>query len=185
MTNANMSGQQNPLGSASAVRRGFRARLLWTILLLLPLICCVGFITPVVLYVARYWEFQRVHQQTTDKIRSLAGRCPTDVSPAQWQRAVDWTANLICQVYFVPAASDPDSLKELRDALDDKMRGPVDLTTLQWVWEHCEKAPRSNAEYAIRFRSIRVLTKEPIKDDDLPHLWSLHKCSAWIWAIPK
>ena len=27
------------------------------------------------------------------------------------------------------------------------------------------------------YSDIRVLTEEPIKDDDLPHLWSLHTCS--------
>ncbi len=61
-------------------------------------------------------------------------------------------------------------------SLDGKTKGQVNLTTLQWVWEECEKAPRSGAEYAIRFRDVRLLTKEPITDDDLPHLWSLDKC---------
>ena len=56
------------------------------------------------------------------------------------------------------------------------MKGQVDLATLQWVWEECEKAPRRGAVYAIRFRDVRLLTKEPITDDDLPHLWSLDKC---------
>jgi hypothetical protein len=171
-----MSGQQNPLSSTSAVRRRFRVKMLWAFLLLSLLVVCVGIITPVVRSVARYWEFQRIRQQTTDKIRSLAARCPNDVPLSQWQQAVDWTANLISQEYFAPVASDPNSLKELCDALDDNTKEPVDLTTLQWVWEQCEKAPRDGAEYAIRFRSIRLLTKEPIKDDDLPHLWSLCKC---------
>lgn len=148
--------------------------LLWV----LPLALCVGLIAPVLQSVIRQRNFYRLHGQTWDKIRSLAVRCPLDVPPDQWQKAVDWTANLIVQVYFSPVQSDPKSLKELHDRLSEKINGAVDLTTLQWVWEHCEEAPRDGAVYAIRFRSIRLLTKEPITDNDLPHLWSLHKCSA-------
>ena len=98
-----MSGQQNPQGSTGTDRRGVRVKMLWAFLLLSLLAIVVGFITPVVRFVTRHWEFQRVHQQTTDKIRSFAGRCPTDVSPDQWQQAVDWTANVIGQVYVAPA----------------------------------------------------------------------------------
>lgn len=162
----------------SAERRGVRTKTCRVILLVLLLALCVGLLTPVVQFVAHVQEFYRVHRQVTDKIQSLAIRCPTGVPPAQWQYAVDWTSNLISQVYFEPVENDPDSLRDLNDALADRIKGAVDLTTLQWVWEQCEKSPRDGAVYAIRFRSIRLLTKEPITDNDLPHLWSLHECSS-------
>jgi hypothetical protein len=157
-------------------RRGLRTKRFRVFLWVLFFAIGVAFVTPVVRSVAQVQAFFRVHRQVKEKIQSLAVRCPPDVPSAQWQRAVDWTSNLISQEYFEPSGKDRDSLRELNDGLADKIKGNVDLTTLQWVWEQCEKKPRPSAEYAIRFRSIRLLTKEPITDNDLPHLWSLHKC---------
>lgn len=137
---------------------------------------CIGLIT-MCIFVVRQRSFYILSRQTRDKIESLTARCPAGVPPKQWQNALSWTANLIGQEYSSPVDSDPDSLKQLYQALDDRIKGPVDLTTLQWVWDQCEKAPRAGAEYAIKFRSVRLLTKEPITDSDLPHMWSLHKCA--------
>jgi hypothetical protein len=136
----------------------------------------LGVLTHVGRLAARMGEFFRLSRQTQEKIRSLKARPPSGVPPAQWDRAVDWTANLIAQVYFAPDKGDPDSLRHLNDTLDERMKREVDLTTLQWIWEECEKTPRSGAQCASQFRDVRLLTKEPITDDDLPHLWSLNKC---------
>ena len=103
----------------------------------------VAFVTPVVRSVAHIQAFFRVHGQVRDKIRSLAVRCPPDVSSDKWQRAVDWTANLISQEYPAPSDKDRDSLRELNDGLAEKIKGNVDLTTLQWVWDQCEKKPKT------------------------------------------
>ena len=131
---------------------------------------------PFLHFVTGWRKHVSLSTQVREKIQSLKPKRPPDVPADQWDRAVDWTSNLIAQVYFAPNKGDPDSLQRLCESLDGKIKGQVNLTTLQWVWEECEKAPRSGAEYAIRFRDVRLLTKEPVTDDDLPHLWSLDKC---------
>jgi hypothetical protein len=173
MMNASNKAESLPEGTDS---HSVRTKSSWVFLWVLFFAVGVGLLTPVVRSVAHLQAFFRVHGQVKEKIQSLAVRCPPDVPSAQWKRAVDWTSNLISQEYIAPSDEDPDSLRELHDGLSEKIKGTVDLTTLQWVWEQCEKAPRGGAGYAIRFRSIRLLTKEPITDNDLPHLWSLHKC---------
>ena len=171
-----MNGEHLASTSPRAERRGCRFTIRTMLLGVLLFAILMGIVAPSFWYVTRFREHSRIAQQTQDKISSLKARRPTEIPAAQWDRAVDWTANLIAQVYFVPEKDDPDSLGRLCDSLDGKMKGQVDLATLQWVWEECEKAPRSGAKYAIRFRDVRLLTKEPITDDDLPHLWSLDKC---------
>jgi hypothetical protein len=114
--------------------------------------------------------------ETRGKIESLRRRCPADVPPQQWEQAVDWTSNVICQIYFSPAHGDLNSLRRLCEALDEKLAEEVDLGTLQWVWDQCELAQGHGRVYAIRFRDVRLLTKPPITDDSLPGLWSLNKC---------
>jgi hypothetical protein len=143
-------------------------------ILLLSLLLAIA--APYFRFVTGWRKHVSLSTQVQDAIESLKARQPPDVPVAQWDRAVDWTTNLIGQVYFAPNKGDPDSLQRLCKSLDGKIKGQVSLTTLQWVWEECEKAPRSGAEYAIRFRDVRLLTKEPITDDDLPKLWSLDKC---------
>lgn len=173
MMNASNKEESPPEGTDSRSVRTKSSRVfLWVLFFAVG----VGLLTPMFRTVARHLQFSQWHEKTKAKIESLAVRCPPDVPSAQWQRAVDWTSNLISQEYIAPSDEDPDSLRELHDGLSEKIKGTVDLTTLQWVWEQCEKAQRPGAVHAIQFRSIRLLTKEPITDNDLPHLWSLHKC---------
>jgi hypothetical protein len=117
--------------------------------------------------------------ETRAKIESLHRRCPADVSPQQWEQAVGWTSNVICQIYFSPQHGDLESLQRLCQALDEKLAQEVDLETLQWVWEQCELAQGHGRGYAFQFRDVRLLTKPPITDDSLPGLWSLNKC-LWL-----
>ena len=133
-------------------------------------------LVPPATHLARWREHNALTQRVVHRITTMKSRKPTGVPGAQWSQAVDWTANLIAQVYFSPIESDPDSLRQLAESLDERARGQVDLSTLQWIWDECEKAPRDGAEYAIRFRDVRGMNKEPITDDDVPHLWSLDKC---------
>jgi hypothetical protein len=99
----------------------------------------LAFVAPFVRFVSEQRKFHGLVVQVSEEIESLELRRPPDVPPDQWNRAVAWTRNLIVQVYFSPVASDPDSLEQLRDELRQKLNGSVDLGTLQWIWEHCEK----------------------------------------------
>jgi len=146
------------------------------LLAVLVLSLLLAIVAPFFHFVTGWQKHGSLSTQVREKIQSLKSKRPPDVPADQWDRAVDWTTNLIAQVYFAPDKGDPDSLQHMCESLDQKIKGPVGLTTLQWVWEQCEKAPRRGAEYAIRFRDVRLLTKEPITDDDLPKLWSLDKC---------
>ncbi len=114
--------------------------------------------------------------ETRAKIESLRRRRPADVPQQQWERAVDWTSNVICQIYFSPEHGDLESLQRLCEALDEKLAQEVDLETLQWAWDQCELAKGRGSATAIEFRDVRLLTKPPITDDSLPGLWSLKKC---------
>jgi len=130
----------------------------------------------VVWSIARLRENGRLWQEASSKISSLRTRKPPSIPPDQWQRAVDWTANVVTQIYSVHTFDDPEEIRRLCNSLDQKIAGQVDLTTLQWVWEQCEDEEDGRHIYAIQFRDIRLLTAGPITDDRLPELWSLDKC---------
>jgi hypothetical protein len=164
------------LWAVSKQCRGCQFSLRTMLLGVLLISVVLAVVAPFVRFVGTQRRFYGLVEQVGNDIASLELRRPADVPPDQWKRAVDWTRNLIYQVYFSPIDSDPDSLEQLRDQLRQKLNGPVDLRTLQWIWEHCENAPRQGAVWAINFRDVRLLTKEPITDDDIPYLWSLDRC---------
>jgi len=135
--------------------------------------------TPVVWSIARLTENGRLWQEASSKISSLSTRKPRNIPPDQWQRAVDWTANVVTQIYSVHTFDDPEEIRRLCNSLDQKIAGQVDLTTLQWVWEQCEDEEDDRHIYAIRFRDVSLLTEGAITDDRLPELWSLNECT-WL-----
>ena len=144
-------------------------------------VVCVllGLTTPVIWSIARVSENNRLWQGACSKINSLSTRRPPNIPPDQWQRAVDWTANVVTQIYSVHTSDDPEEIRRLRNSFDQKFAGQVDLTTLQWVWEQCEDEEDDRHIYAIRFRDVRLLTEGAITDDRLPELWSLNECT-WL-----
>ncbi len=103
-------------------------------------------------------------------------RRPGDIPELQWNEAVSWTSNLICQDFYSPNREELSGLIKLADGLEKKAKEPVDLQTLQWVWDECEKSCGGPRSYGIRFRNIKLLTKGPITDTRLPQLWSIDRC---------
>lgn len=151
-------------------------RRLFTLILLVAFVILLAVAIPSVRHLLRWREHSRLAQAVKDNIASFQDRAPDDIPEAQWSDAVDWTSNLISQVYFAPEEQDPNSLRNLSDALEQRLNEEVSLGTLRWIWDECEKAPRPGAKYAIQFRDVRLLTPEPIADQDLPKLWSLDRC---------
>ncbi len=167
-----MSGERVIGGTGEAERRRFRFSMRAMLLAVVVFALLMGLWKQIALS----YEHRALVNEAQAQIMSLAASPPSDVTAGQWQRAVAWTSNLIAQAYFGRDENDPGSLRRLCRALDEKTSAPADLATLQWIWEEVEKAPRYGAIYAVRFRDVRLLTKEPITDDDLPGLWSLREC---------
>jgi len=142
----------------------------------------LGLTTPVIWFLGRARENSRLTGEARSKIESLSTRRPLNVPPDQWQRAVDWTSNVVEQIYGFHTSDDPEEIRGLCNSLDQKIRGQVDLATLQWVWEQCEDEEDDRHFPAIRFRDVRLLTEGPISDDRLSELWSLDKC-LWLDLI--
>ncbi len=165
--------QESSPGNGGEVRE-FQFSMRTMLLVVTGFAVVMGLIAPIYRFAAANKANYRLMDETRAAIVSLP--CPADVPKDQWQRAVDWTSNLVCQVYCSLDKNDPDSLPQLREAIAARAEGPVDLATLQWIWDEVENAPREVSKCATRFRDVRLLTKGPITDDDLPHLWGLRRC---------
>lgn len=138
-------------------------------------VSCV-FVVSVVLHVRerqRYYAFQREIRSIID---ALAHRPPANADPEQWQRAVEWTSNVIVQDFFAPTPRELVGVEQLANDLKKMVQRPVDYETLQWIWDQCEEYCGGPESYAIRFRDIPLLSRELITDQTLPNAWSLDRC---------
>lgn len=121
-------------------------------------------------------HFRERAKYARQQVEHLRSPCPANVPVHQWERGVDWTSNAISQIYFSPTHGDIESLEALCQFLDQQIEKELNLNTLRAIWDQFEKARGRGQNYATTFRDVRLLTEEPITDDDLRNLWSLDRC---------
>ena len=121
----------------------------------------------------RYFGYRRGVLATIDSFHS---RRPNDIPDDQWREAVDWTSNVIHQDFFSPNAEELIAIEHLAANLEQIARGDVDLGTLRWIWDECEKRCGGPDSSSIRFRDLKLLTKGSISDESLPDVWSVDRC---------
>ena len=143
---------------------------------LLVALVFVGLSIPVILEVRASTHYRERAAYAKQQVEGLKSSCPGNVPVQQWERGVDWTSNAISQIYFSPTHGDIESLENLCQFLDHQIQTDVGLNTLRSIWEEYEKARGRGQKYATTFRDVRLLTEEPITDDDLTNLWSLDRC---------
>ena len=136
----------------------------------------VAFLISVIAHVRTVRHYNERAGYAKQQVEKLKSRCPKNVSAEKWDRGVDWTSNAISQIYFSPSHGDLESLESLCQFLDQETEKDVGLKTLRSIWDEYEKARGRSQRLALRFRDIRLLTEEPVTDDDLVDLWSLDRC---------
>ncbi len=135
-----------------------------------------GLVISAIWKVRTFWYYHDRAEYAKQQVESLKSHCPKNVSVEKWDRGVDWTSNAISQIYFSPDHGDLESLESLCQFLDQQTKKDVGLNTLRSIWDEYEKARGRGQRFAVTFRDIRLLTEEPVTDDDLVNLWSLDRC---------
>jgi hypothetical protein len=136
----------------------------------------VAMTLPAILSVRASLHYRERARYAKQQVEGLKSRRPENVPALKWDRGVDWTSNAISQIYFSPEYGDIKSLENLCLFLDRQMQTDPGLNTLRSIWEEYEHANGSGQRYAKTFRDVRLLTDEPITDNDLATLWSLDCC---------
>jgi hypothetical protein len=79
-------------------------------------------------------EYGQVAVGMTNAIFALENRAPRGVNPANWKSAVKLTAVAHFNAFHLFHPPTIEELYRSRDELMAKLRGPVDLQTLEWTW---------------------------------------------------
>jgi hypothetical protein len=97
-------------------------------LLALPMAFCL-------VPIHRQTEWSRLERQMDTSIRYLRPSDPSTVDPAVWDHALGATITAYGNVCFSTEHVSIPEMYRLRDDLDAKLKGKVDLDTLVWIWE--------------------------------------------------
>jgi len=104
------------------------------------LITCAG------LWFRRIQEPYRETQKLHELIQSLANRRPDQLTQRQWQTAVDWTNNLNGNS-LVWEFKDGPAIRTLRQQLETKLEGEVNMDTIIWIWDRYAELCPAGARY--------------------------------------
>jgi hypothetical protein len=96
----------------------------------------------------------RIGRQIEEQIESLAKRRPPKMTKEQWTSAVAWTLNLHGNS-LISFQCDSATLGNFRDRLAERLAGPVDMTTILWIWDEYALVCPGGAKYQ-RFRPMML-----------------------------
>lgn len=108
------------------------SRRVWLVLAACGAAGVVAFWFRVIVPVRRHNEFCR---EVYAELKTLDEKRPPSITPNQWSHIVAWTknahGNTLVASPGIPRAEMDRFLAELRD----RLRGPVDLATIDWIWD--------------------------------------------------
>lgn len=98
------------------------------------------------------WRSERDwHYRFRADLKTLAEQRPTDANQAQWKFAVQWTHQMDCNCGKVDRAWRDG----FADELERRMKGPVGLRDIEWIWDEYAKHSQFGQAYSDEFRPTR------------------------------
>jgi hypothetical protein len=110
--------------------------------------------------------------QISATIRSLAAKCPPDLTQDQWNTAISWTSPLPHECLSSGRVNLGD-LRRFQRKLDEEAKGEVDMELIFWIWdEHAKLSPvaqeyKQNAQKKMLDDMQPSSAKRPIRRGDI------------------
>lgn len=102
---------------------------------------------------APWLKFRRASERILHAVDGLAQRRPKDVTRKQWGWVVGWTHNGVCNCLYLPGClRDKERYYRFADELEERSRGEIGLSTIDWIWDEFEAISKGGRSYSERFR---------------------------------
>src|SRR4051812_25269510 len=118
-------------------------RLSLTVVALL-LVSGVAFWHQVVEPIRRHGKFYRA---VGADLESLAKKRPSDVSRKQWESVVAWTLNAHANCFGSHHRIPSDEMARFEAELKRRLAEPVDLATIDWIWDEIVRLTPGGQRY--------------------------------------
>lgn len=87
-------------------------------------------------------------------VRRLESMRPDTADLAVWKCATEAIETAYGNICFSPEHVSMAEMRRLRNDLDAKLRGPVDMATLAWIWNRLGETGPHGRRYIKRFKSL-------------------------------
>jgi hypothetical protein len=95
--------------------------------------------------------YARERSAAHEVVAQLADRRPADVDAAVWEAATSWAVTAYGNVCFTESHVPLDELRRFHDDVKERLEGPVNLATIDWVWQRLGETGLHGAQYRDRF----------------------------------
>jgi hypothetical protein len=158
-----------------------KARVPVAVLWLTPPVMVVALLIPAYFLVIHpFVAHRRWYGAVEYRILCLAERCPGDLDRKQWAACIHWTWNLHANYGALPYW-DKAARYPFLSGVDQKLRGKVDLGTIDWIWDQYSQHTSGGKWYSENFRPT---TPERLKEASLDRYgeWDL---DAWLEQLRR
>jgi hypothetical protein len=121
---------------------------------LIGLVVLAACVVPPAVWVFQQVAFAQDRRAAYDLITHLRHRRPPDVDERTWEMASGWAITAYCNVCFSPEHVSHDELRRFRADLEGRLREPVDLATVDWVWDRLGRTGPRGRSYQQRFEPL-------------------------------
>jgi hypothetical protein len=125
----------------------FRRRFFLLAVASLLVICAA----PAVHWVLDRLSFIREQRVAYESVWKLRDRRPAEINPDTWEWATSWAITAYCNVSFSPEHLSVQELKQFHFDLEERLRAPVDLKTVDWVWDRLGRTGPYGQMYRERY----------------------------------
>jgi hypothetical protein len=99
----------------------------------------------------------RAYYRLSESVQSLVHRRPAVVSKEEWSFIIAWTMNGIGNCCAVEQYLNRDEESHARfltlpDRFDERLRGQVDLETIDWFWDELKAVSKHGPRYSDNWR---------------------------------
>ncbi len=120
---------------------------------LLGLALLAACVVPAALWLVPQVVYARQRDAGHVLMAQLYLRRPPDVNPDEWDVAASWAGTAYCNVFFSPEHTPLKELKQFCMELEERLRGPIEFKTIDWVWERLGRTGQCGLHYRQRYET--------------------------------
>ncbi len=91
-------------------------------------------------------------RRINQKIADLRAQQPPDVRADLWNECIAWASIAHCNICFSEYHASYEAMCRFEEQLDEKLKEPVDLTTIVWIGERLAETGPHGQQYMKKWR---------------------------------
>ena len=101
-------------------------------------------------------------------LESLYLKRPKELTPKQWRGVVEWTQNAQANCLRFQKSIKRDDMDRFERQLKERAAGPVDLKTIDWIWDEIARISMQGKRYAETWRPTTAGRLAEFEKDERP-----------------